>query len=439
MKKFCFVTLILLSNCILDENLLQTQFASFKKTYNKKYSDKEEEEKKFKTFKRNLEKYGSINPYSDIADLDQALEEMKLTKKLPSEFSYVNNLGKAKNQENCGFCYVFFFVAIIEAQYSIKFDKTYRFSEQYLLDCSNNALTCNNGDYATLQGYFKGSKYLPLENYYGSFDGETKSDRCQMLSKEEDKYANTKKFKINKFNLDVLTTSSNYIECIKSLLIKYGPIGVLIDSSILKDYKGGNSIIDTYYSSTNLDHAVTIVGYKDYDNNDKTYWIVRNSKGSNWGNSGYFNIRAGNNIAGIETSVFYFDIEWDTWCNEVGCDSCVYYSQDRKLYCESCIYGYRYDSDNKKCIKCSDGCKTCSQYGCSVCKDGYYKSNKNKCYKCHKDCITCVGPKETDCESYLTANINPESYIDDKIKSNCICYGKYLFLPIYLIILSLLY
>ena len=87
--------------------------------------------------------------------------------------------------------------------------------------------------------------------------------------------------------------------------IAAGPTSVTVeaDTSVFQQYKSG--ILNSSACGTNLDHAITAVGYGTSGTTD--YYIVRNSWGSSWGNAGYINIAAvsGVGICGIQqTSVW---------------------------------------------------------------------------------------------------------------------------------------
>ena len=144
-------------------------------------------------------------------------------------------------------------------------------------------------------------------------------------------------------------------------------------------------------------HAVTIVGYNYYyeKNTKKYYWIIRNSYGKSFGENGYAKIKIGDNICGIEDDLHYISISWDSWCGE-GCDDCYYDSLNKKTVCLNCIYGYRYNGDNQRCYKCSEGCKNCPEGSCQECNDGYFLAN-NICLKCVTDCKKCKGKTVDDC------------------------------------------
>ena len=87
--------------------------------------------------------------------------------------------------------------------------------------------------------------------------------------------------------------------------IAAGPTSVTVeaDTSVFQQYKSG--ILNSSACGTNLDHAITAVGYGTSGTTD--YYIVRNSWGASWGNAGYINIAAvpGVGICGIQqTSVW---------------------------------------------------------------------------------------------------------------------------------------
>ena len=68
-------------------------------------------------------------------------------------------------------------------------------------------------------------------------------------------------------------------------------------------YTGG--ILDSDACGTQLDHAVTAVGYG--KEGDKEYYIIRNSWGPSWGENGYIKIAAveGDGICGIQQVSVY--------------------------------------------------------------------------------------------------------------------------------------
>eukprot|EP01086_Lenisia_limosa_P017294 TRINITY_DN83_c0_g1_i4.p1 TRINITY_DN83_c0_g1~~TRINITY_DN83_c0_g1_i4.p1 ORF type:complete len:105 (-),score=39.16 TRINITY_DN83_c0_g1_i4:30-344(-) len=96
-------------------------------------------------------------------------------------------------------------------------------------------------------------------------------------------------------------------------LIERGPIGV--DFEVTRNfmqYHGGIYVepesvtgpSHEYFEETN--HAVLLVGYGVDEETGMKYWIVQNSWGEDWGESGYFRIRRGTDELGIESSAAYF-------------------------------------------------------------------------------------------------------------------------------------
>ena len=444
MEYILFTTLFVLINNLINEGFLQTEFSTFKHNYNKNYANKEEEEKRFNIFKNNYEKYGYMDEFSDVVDYEQALKEFKRTKKLPESINYSSYLGGAKDQGDCGFCYAFSFIAQVEAQFYIKYGKSYRFSEQELLDCSGGIINCDGGKPDKIKTFLSQRNYLALENQYEPYSGKSTPSQCKAIKKDDaKKYSSTIKLKVDE--VKYLSSFKNNVNCIKSLLVKYGPVGAAIRSEVLENYQKGDIIDNPYKCQGNKDnnHAIVIVGYDNTYYDQKTqryvpYWIIRNSHGKDFGEDGYFKVKIGDNICGIEDDIHYVKISWDSWCGE-GCDQCNYETQNKKLVCGNCISGYLYDSNLKRCYKCKEGCESCTNsFDCQKCNDGYFLIN-NLCLKCIKDCKKCTGPNENQCtEWYFGESEDTESFVDEQIQENCFCYSKYLTIYISFIILFLL-
>jgi len=72
------------------------------------------------------------------------------------------------------------------------------------------------------------------------------------------------------------------------------PVSVAVDAQNWQHYTGG--IFNN--CGTSLDHGVIAVGYT------ATYWYVRNSWGTGWGQSGYIQLGPGN-TCGILSSASY--------------------------------------------------------------------------------------------------------------------------------------
>ena len=71
------------------------------------------------------------------------------------------------------------------------------------------------------------------------------------------------------------------------------PVAVDSTSNTFELYHDG--IIRKDQCGNNVDHAVLVVGYT------PTYWIVKNSWGPLWGQSGYIYIERGKNTCGINS------------------------------------------------------------------------------------------------------------------------------------------
>nr|POF06723.1 cysteine protease rd19a [Quercus suber] len=89
-------------------------------------------------------------------------------------------------------------------------------------------------------------------------------------------------------------------------LVKNGPLAVAINAVFMQTYVGGVSC--PYICSKRLDHGVLLVGYGSSGYapvrmKEKPYWIIKNSWGESWGESGFYKICRGRNICGVDSMV----------------------------------------------------------------------------------------------------------------------------------------
>lgn len=85
--------------------------------------------------------------------------------------------------------------------------------------------------------------------------------------------------------------------------IKPNAVSVHASSSVFQSYSSG--VVTSSACGTSTNHAIVIVGYSTATS--PNYYIVRNSWGASWGESGYINIgmATGAGICGINQRVGY--------------------------------------------------------------------------------------------------------------------------------------
>jgi len=84
-------------------------------------------------------------------------------------------------------------------------------------------------------------------------------------------------------------------------LVARGPLSVAVDATSWQFYVGG-VLYNPVPCGTSLDHGVLIVGYDTETTiigEKMPYWIIKNSWGSSWGESGYIYIERGDGYCGV--------------------------------------------------------------------------------------------------------------------------------------------
>lgn len=192
-----------------------------------------------------------------------------------------NVLPPVKDQGSCGSCWAFTVQSTIESHLKINHKDLVALSEQNLVSCDTTNSGCNGGNMNKAYNWIKENGGVCSAH---SYPYSAKDESCSLPC--DGGYI----AKINGYQ---------YISSEASLkrALNVGPVaaGVQSSSDIFQAYSEG--IIDHSACGTDVDHAVTVVGYG--TENGVDYWKIRNSWGPDWGEDGYFRIKRGENICGI--------------------------------------------------------------------------------------------------------------------------------------------
>ncbi|OMJ80521.1 hypothetical protein SteCoe_19217 [Stentor coeruleus] len=92
------------------------------------------------------------------------------------------------------------------------------------------------------------------------------------------------------------------------LAVSKQPVSAAVDADpyIWQNYKGG---VISRNCGTTLNHGVLIVGYNSISN--PPYWIIKNSFGQSWGESGYIRLAVvqGEGVCGVQQQTSYPNIK----------------------------------------------------------------------------------------------------------------------------------
>jgi len=245
-----------------------------------------------------------INQFADLTDKEFADQYLRLSPRPATDIA-TELVGKTaadfvdwrkqgavlpvKDQASCGSCWAFSAVGALEGLHAISRGQLISLSEQQLVDCSgsygnhgcNGGLMDNAFKYVMYSGICKGDDYT-----YTARDGSCKASMCQSA------------FKISGFK-DVPARNE---EALKAA-IEQQPVSVAVraGASAFRFYNGG--VLDDSSCGTALDHGITAVGYD--TTGAKPFYIVRNSWGASWGESGYIRMVIGKNQCGISQMSSY--------------------------------------------------------------------------------------------------------------------------------------
>merc|ERR1711934_516167 len=222
-----------------------------------------------------------IKKYRFNSEFFQDLPVVILPRAKASEVNHVadGNDPPIKNQGGCGSCWAFGVMGVIEAAFKIAGGDMLDTSEQALVDCDKRNKGCNGGWLSTAIDWVKNNGVFLEENY----PYRAKNQSCQ-------KGTPLAGYKVDGYK-SMASGESQLMAAVEKQ-----PIAVAVNASKWHLY-GGGIVNDANWCSGGINHAVNVVGYGNV--NGTNYWLVRNSWGTGWGESGYIRLKMGVSSNGI--------------------------------------------------------------------------------------------------------------------------------------------
>jgi len=303
-----------------DPTHLKQMWESFKREFGREYSTMDEENNRFQNFVQNLKNVdarnmeessargSAVHGVTKFSDLSQAEFESRFLTADPTyktaerifdttervvdtTAGLVDWTGKyttpVKDQGYCGSCWAFSATEQIESDSMRTLSVSTLLSPQQITSCDTRSSGCNGGwterayDYVTKAGGIESNADYPYTSYQGT-TGQCKENKSKFV------------VTVTKYTkLKGESAMGSYVQ-------STGPLSVCVDASKWNSYKGG--IMTS--CGTRIDHCVQAVGV-----DTSSYWKVRNSWGTSWGEAGYIRLAYGQNTCGITNDPTYVAVK----------------------------------------------------------------------------------------------------------------------------------
>uniref|UniRef100_A0A8C2I8F5 Dipeptidyl peptidase 1 n=1 Tax=Cyprinus carpio TaxID=7962 RepID=A0A8C2I8F5_CYPCA len=228
--------------------------------------------------------------------------DSKMAAGLPEHWDWrdvngVSYVSPVRNQAQCGSCYSFATMGMLEARVRIQTNNTQQpvFSPQQVVSCSQYSQGCDGGFPYLIGKYIQDFGIVEEDCFpYTGGDSPCKvPEKCARYYASDDHYV-----------------GGFYGGCSEAAmmleLVRNGPMGVALEVyPDFMNYKEGiyhhTGLRDSINPFELTNHAVLLVGYGKCHKTGEKYWIVKNSWGAGWGENGFFRIRRGTDECAIES------------------------------------------------------------------------------------------------------------------------------------------
>lgn len=198
-----------------------------------------------------------------------------------------------KNQGDCGSCWAFSATEGIESSIYMATGEMPVLSTQQLISCDNEDGGCNGGDLPSALDYVKDAGGIdtaadyPDTSHKKGKTGKCKWDRNEVATVTSYNYAIPP--------CDSGACQNQNEDDLAAAVAKYGPISICLGATDSWDeYNSGILQGKCSSNAADMNHCVQIVGFE-----KGSFWKVRNSWGTAWGESGFIRLPYGENACGV--------------------------------------------------------------------------------------------------------------------------------------------
>lgn len=240
---------------------------------------------------------GTIVPVSTPTAVDMG-EGCDVPESFDGRVEWPNYVHEIRNQLSCGSCWAFAASEVLSDRFSIATNGEVNvvLSPQDMVSCDRGDMGCNGGYLDNSWEYLVNTGIVSDECLPYTSGGGSSGTCPSSFSRNE--CPNGRQF--HKFHAASYQHFGNNCD-IKKSLMNDGPVetGFLVYSDFMS-YAGG-----VYTSNCNGmmgGHAVKIVGWG--VENGVEYWIIANSWGTGWGETGFVRVETGQSCLNLDTQVF---------------------------------------------------------------------------------------------------------------------------------------
>lgn len=191
-----------------------------------------------------------------------------------------------KDQASCGSCWAFSTTGSLEGRWQIASGRLVPLSEQQLVDCDHDwDYGCGGGEPEDSMSFAQKTDLCIESSYpYIVDDAQCHAAGCEVGLHQG---SITGHILVDRYDKDAMMEA-----------VSEGPVSVGVDAMLYQRYTGG--ILDDN-CGTSIDHAVLLVGYGSESSLD--YWLVKNSWGDSWGETGYIRMCRGCGMSSGECGI----------------------------------------------------------------------------------------------------------------------------------------